>query len=92
MQTNLFLSNLILSIQDSGTIFGAVYKRKDGTITKVNGRFGVHKHLKGGNRTVPSTMYVIWDNNRKRYTALDPNRIISLTHKGNTYGFAHPEL
>jgi hypothetical protein len=93
MQTDRYiLSNLVDFIQRSGTIFGAVYKKKDGTITKVNGRFGVHKHLKGGHRTVPSSMYVIWDNNRKRYTALDPERIISLTYQGQTYGFANSEL
>ena len=93
MQANRYiLSNLVDIISLKGTIFGAVYQKKDGSITKLNGRFGVRKHLKGGYRTVPTSMYVIWDNNRKRYTALDPERIISLTYQGQTYGFANSEL
>jgi hypothetical protein len=85
------LSNLVDLIALRGTIFGAVYKKKDGQITKINGRFGVRKHLKGGTRTVPSDMYVVWDNNRRRYTALDPERIQSIKYKGITYGFLDAE-
>lgn len=92
MQTRRYLlSNLVDLISLKGTIFGAVYKKKDGQITKINGRFGVRKHLKGGARTVPQDMYVVWDNNRKRYTALDPDRIQSINYKGITYGFLDAE-
>jgi hypothetical protein len=79
------LSSLVDQFVKTGRIFGAVYIKKDGQQTKVNGRFGVAKHLKGGRRTVPGSMYVIWDNNRRRYTALDPERIVSVTYKGMTY-------
>lgn len=92
MQTQRYLlSNLVDLIVLKGTIFGAVYKKKDGQITKINGRFGVRKHLKGGTRTVPQDMYVVWDNNRRRYTALDPERIQSINYKGITYGFSDAE-
>lgn len=83
--------SLVNTIALKGKIFGAVYKKKDGQITKINGRFGVRKHLKGGTRTVPQDMYVVWDNNRRRYTALDPERIQSINYKGITYGFLDAE-
>jgi hypothetical protein len=73
------LDNLIYQITDSKRIFGIVYEKKNGEITKFNARFGVHKFLKGGQRTIPQSMYVIWDNNRKGYRALEPSNIIQLT-------------
>ena len=92
MQTNRYiLSSLIDRIVKKGVFFGAVYQKKDGAITKVNARFGVTKHLKGGKRTIPGTMYVVWDSNRKRYTALDPERIQSITYQGLTYGIVDTE-
>ena len=92
MQTNRYiLSSLIDRIVKKGVFFGAVYQKKDGAITRVNARFGVTKHLKGGKRTVPQNMYVVWDSNRKRYTALDPERIQSITYQGLCYGIADAE-
>lgn len=92
MQTNRYiLSSLIDRIVKRGVFFGAVYQKKDGAITKVNARFGVTKHLKGGKRTIPGSMYVVWDSNRKRYTALDPERIQSITYQGLTYGIVDAE-
>jgi hypothetical protein len=92
MQTNRYiLSGLIDRIVKKGVFFGAVYQKKDGAITKVNARFGVTKHLKGGKRTIPQNMYVVWDSNRKRYTALDPERIQSITYQGLCYGIADAE-
>ena len=92
MQTNRYiLSSLIDRIVKKGVFFGAVYQKKDGAITKVNARFGVTKHLNGGKRTIPQNMYVVWDSNRKRYTALDPERIQSITYQGLCYGIADAE-
>jgi hypothetical protein len=92
MQTRKYiLSNLIDQIVKKGVFFGAVYQKKDGEITKVNARFGVTRHLKGGKRTVPGSMYVVWDSNRRRYTALDPERIHSITYQGLTYGIIDSE-
>ena len=82
----LFLDNLIADISKSNSIFGCLYEKKDGTITQFNCRFNVVKHLRGGKRTIPQRMYVVWDNNRKGYRALEPSRILRLTHKGKTYG------
>jgi hypothetical protein len=79
------ISSLVDKLQKTGLIFGVMYVKKDGEITELNGRFGVHKFLKGGKRTVPQSMWVIWENNRKRYTAIDPERIVRLNFKKDTF-------
>ncbi len=78
-------------LKRTGQIFGGVYRKKDGSITKFNGRFGVHKFSKGGVRTTPSSYALIWDNNRNRYTALIPENIIQINAYGDTY-FANERL
>ena len=77
-------SDIVADLQSSGAIFGAEYIKKDGTCTKVNGRFGVHKFAKGTGTSSPKVL-TIWDNNRKRYTALIPERIVSISCWGSTY-------
>lgn len=73
--------NILSDLKNSGRIFGASYVKKDGTRTMINGRFGVQKFLKGGRRTVGNDYVIIWDNNRRRYTALDPKMIVSIRYK-----------
>jgi len=53
------------------------FKKKDGTIRTINGRFGVTKHLKGGVRTVPDHYLVIYSIADKGYRAIDPARVIN---------------
>jgi hypothetical protein len=72
-------------LKRTGQIFGGVYRKKDGTITKFNGRFGVHKFSNGGVRTTPESYALIWDNNRKRYTALIPENILQINAFGSSY-------
>lgn len=79
------LDNLMHKIVTSHQIFGIVYQKKSGEITKFNARFGVHKFLKGGKRTVPNSMYVIYDNNRKGYRALEPSNIMQITYNKSRY-------
>lgn len=76
--------DIVADLQSSGVIFGAEYVKKDGTRTKVNGRFGVHKFAKGTGVSSPKVL-TIWDNNRKRYTSLIPERILSISCWGSTY-------
>jgi len=76
--------SLIESIKSSGKIFGATYLKANGEVTKINGRFGVHKFLKGTGVS-SSSVLTIWDNNRKRYTSLKQERIIDITFKGQRY-------
>jgi len=76
--------DIVADLQSSGAIFGAEYIKKDGTRTKVNGRFGVHKFVKGTGVSSPKVL-TIWDNNRKRYTSLIPERIVSISCWGSKY-------
>jgi len=76
--------DIVADLQSSGAIFGAEYIKKDGTRTKVNGRFGVHKFAKGTGVSSPKVL-TIWDNNRKRYTSLIPERIVSISCWGSKY-------
>lgn len=80
-----YLQSIVRKLHSSGTIFGALYCKKDGSLTQINGRFGVSKFLRGGKRTAPDTMLVVWDNNRKRYTTIDPQRIISMRVQKKEY-------
>ena len=41
-------------LQEEGRIFGATYVKKNGEITKINGRFGVRKFLRGGKASSPN--------------------------------------
>jgi hypothetical protein len=76
--------DIVADLQSSGVIFGAEYIKKDGTRTKVNGRFGVHKFTKGTGVSSPKVL-TIWDNNRKRYTSLIPEKIVSISCWGSKY-------
>lgn len=71
-------------LQKEGRIFGATYVKKNGEITKINGRFGVHKFLRGGRASSPN-VWTVWDNNRKRYTALIPENIQTIRYGGYEY-------
>ncbi len=71
-------------LQREGRIFGATYVKKNGEVTKINGRFGVHKFVKGTGSSSPN-VWTVWDNNRKRYTALIPENIQSITYGGDEY-------
>lgn len=71
-------------LQKEGRIFGATYVKKNGEVTKINGRFGVHKFAKGTGNSSPN-VWTVWDNNRKRYTALIPENIQSITYGGFEY-------
>jgi len=71
-------------LQKEGRIFGATYVKKNGETTKINGRFGVHKFLRGGKASSPN-VWTVWDNNRKRYTALIPENIQTIRYGGYEY-------
>lgn len=78
------LEALVAELKRSGKIFGAEYVKKDGSTTKINGRFGVHKFAKGTGVSSPKVL-TVWDNNRKRYTAMIPENIVSITLGGYKY-------
>lgn len=71
------LENIVAGLKATGQIFGAEYIKKDGSVTKINGRFGVHKFINGRGKSSPKVL-TVWDNNRKRYTSLIPEQIVSI--------------
>lgn len=71
-------------LRNEKKIFGAKYIKANGEVTKINGRFGVHKFLRG-NGVAKKNVWTIWDNNRKRYTSLVPDRIVEITYAGHKY-------
>lgn len=73
-----------LVLRDEKKIFGATYLKANGELTKINGRFGVTKFLKGTGMS-KNNVWTIWDNNRKRYTSLVPDRIVNITYAGHKY-------
>lgn len=79
-----YLNEVVSELQRKGTIFGAEYRKKNGEVTKINGRFGVAKFVKGTGQSSPNVL-TVWDNNRKRYTSLKPDNIISITTSGYKY-------
>ena len=73
-----------LVLRNEKKIFGATYIKANGEVTKINGRFGVHKFLRGTGQS-KSGVWTVWDNNRKRYTSLVPDRIVDITYAGHKY-------
>lgn len=74
-------------LQSSNRIFGGKYIKKNGEVTSFNGRMGVHKFVKGGKSSLKDSNWLIWDTNRKRYMAIIPENLVSVTAFGNEYEF-----
>ena len=79
-----YFNEVVAELQSKGTIFGAEYRKKNGELTKINGRFGVSKFVKGTGVSNPNVLTVC-DNNRKRYTSLIPDNIVRLTTNKRRY-------
>lgn len=84
-----FSGMLKAELQSSNRIFGGTYIKKNGEVTKFNGRMGVHKFTKGGKSCVKDSNWLIWDNNRKRYMQIIPDQLVSVTAFGNEYEFTN---
>lgn len=55
-----------------GKILGITFTKKDGTIRRMNGIFGVRRFLKGGVfNGDPSKYIVIWDINKRDYRSVN---------------------
>ena len=79
-----YFDEVVEELRNTGAIFGVEYIKKNFEATKMNGRFGVKKFSKGTGVSSPNVL-TIWDNNRKRYTAMIPSRIQAITTKGVKY-------
>ena len=66
----------------SGQFFSCEFTKKDGSIRKLNGRAGVKKHLKGGDKGYNAEdmgLITVWDRQAKGYRSIP---VINL-HKVN---------
>lgn len=79
-------------LKDAGTQYVSLeFIKKDGSLRKMNGQFGVTKHLKGGvNKTVkPDNAYMtIYDAKAKGYRTINLETIKSLRVGGVNYEVA----
>ncbi len=84
-----YAKELKSELLSSNRIFGGTYIKKNGEVTKFNGRMGVHKFVKGGKSSLKDSNWLIWDTNRKRYMAIIPEQLVSVTAFGNEYEFVN---
>ena len=72
------LSRIVSELKSTGVIFGGEFPKKDGSVSKFNGRFGVAKHVKGGVNSNKAENWTIYDINRKRYMQIIPDSVKQL--------------
>lgn len=64
-----------------GKIFTVVFTKKDGTQRRLNGRLGVTKHLRGGNKRFSDVDYnliTVFDLQKKAYRSVKLDKVLSL--------------
>lgn len=79
-----------MDIQDfkdevKGNFFRACFIKKDGTIREMTARFGVKKHLKGGELKYSPEAYnyiVVFDVEKEQYRTINMNNLIFLRYNG----------
>jgi hypothetical protein len=68
-----------------GNFFRACFIKKDGTTREMTARFGVKKHLKGGELTYTPADYnyiVVFDIEKKAYRTINMDSLIFLRYNG----------
>jgi hypothetical protein len=81
MSISLAFSALIA--ESNGKIFTVTFKKKDGTLRKMNCRLNVTKHLKGGLSTIDHDKYIVaYDLQSKGYRCINKNTIVSVALGG----------
>jgi hypothetical protein len=68
-----------------GNFFRACFIKKDGTIREMTARFGVKKHLKGGELTYNPSDFnyiVVFDVEKEAYRTINMNQLIFLRYNG----------
>lgn len=58
-----------------GAFFTVHFQKKDGTWRTLNGRLGVKKHLRGGERTIGDHLVGVWDCVARDYRCFDLSRV-----------------
>jgi hypothetical protein len=70
---------LAQEIEQSTGFVTVTFRKKDGTVRKMNARIGVTKHLKGGVSLLDPSQYVtVWDVQKEGYRAINRDTIIEV--------------
>lgn len=70
-----------------GRFFTVEFTKKDGTLRRLNGRFGVTKHLKGGKTTLNDDYLIVFDCHAKGYRAVNKQTIKQINFGGVQWKF-----
>ena len=79
---------LNLLLENKGHVFSVVFLKKDGSIRKMQCRFGVKKHLKGGKlafNPLERNLLVVFDMQKEAYRMINLETISNINMKGVEY-------
>ena len=74
--------------QNKGNVFSVVFLKKDGSIRHMTCRFGVKKHLKGGElkfNPIEKSLLVVFDMQKEAYRMINLETISNINMKGVEY-------
>ena len=74
--------------QNKGNVFSVVFLKKDGSIRHMTCRFGVKKHLKGGElkfNPIERSLLVVFDMQKEAYRMINLETISNINMKGVDY-------
>ena len=77
----------VLRSARNGHFFSVHFIKLDGSLRKMNCRLGVHKYLRGGDKTTDANpdLVTVFDNHKKQYRCFDKNRVVAMQVKGVRY-------
>ena len=79
---------MLRDILKSGRFISVSFIKKDGTLSKVAGRMGVTKYLRGGKSTVAKHKeYITIFDLHRGYRNVNLNNIVTIKADGQTYNF-----
>lgn len=81
----MFKSIVDFLTQSKGKFVSVTFKKKDGTIRKLNGRLGVTKYLHGGKCTLNDNYVILWDAKHCGYRAVNKDTILTVRSQGYTF-------
>ena len=79
---------LNLLLENKGHVFSVVFLKKDGSIRKMQCRFGVKKHLKGGKlafNPLERNLLVVFDMQKEAYRMINLETLMTINMKGTEY-------
>ena len=77
--------------QNKGNVFSVVFLKKDGSIRHMTCRFGVKKHLKGGElkfNPIERSLLVVFDMQKDQHRFINLETLSQIRHGGEVYEVA----